>query len=392
MSKLAPISVHDLGGYLREQRQAAQLSLRQLSEVAGVSNPYLSQIERGLKRPSAEILQQLAKGLRISAESLYVRAGILEEQADHGDSPVVDVRAAVLADRRLTDRQRSVLLDVYESFVGDGATGAATDAAETPPARTAPARSRSTKTPSTPPAPADRSRPRQPPPRQGDRHDPRHRHPQDRHRQHAPSTSPSASPTSPSRRCATPASAPPPPARLLVATRRLPARVAGQAQQVPTLAFNRTLEIAGQAQESYDDLAERGEKLVKRLRSQKATQDLIAQAEHHRPPRQGAVTTARKAAAETQRAARATRDHRSPRGRRRRRDRRRVGAGRGGHQRQGRAQVGRRHPHPGQAHDHDRPQARRLHRARHQGHATSARKTAPTAAKATKAAATKVGD
>jgi transcriptional regulator with XRE-family HTH domain len=154
MSKLAPISVHDLGGYLREQRQAAQLSLRQLSEVAGVSNPYLSQIERGLKRPSAEILQQLAKGLRISAESLYVRAGILEEQADHGDSPVVDVRAAVLADRRLTDRQRSVLLDVYESFVGDGATGAAADGAETSPARTAPARSRPTKTPPATPAPA----------------------------------------------------------------------------------------------------------------------------------------------------------------------------------------------------------------------------------------------
>src|SRR4051812_39295019 len=156
MSKLAPISVHDLGGYLREQRQAAQLSLRQLSEVAGVSNPYLSQIERGLKRPSAEILQQLAKGLRISAESLYVRAGILEEQADHGDTPVVDVRAAVLADRRLTDRQRSVLLDVYESFVGDGATGAATDPAETPPARTAPARSRSAVTAPATPEPAAR--------------------------------------------------------------------------------------------------------------------------------------------------------------------------------------------------------------------------------------------
>ena len=132
MSKLAPISVHDLGGYLREQRQAAQLSLRQLSEVAGVSNPYLSQIERGLKKPSAEILQQLARGLRISAESLYVRAGILEEQADHGDAPVVDVRAAVLADRRLTDRQRSVLLDVYESFVGGSNEAAAEGATPTP--------------------------------------------------------------------------------------------------------------------------------------------------------------------------------------------------------------------------------------------------------------------
>jgi len=132
MSKLAPISVHDLGGYLREQRQAAQLSLRQLSEVAGVSNPYLSQIERGLKKPSAEILQQLARGLRISAESLYVRAGILEEQADHGDAPVVDVRAAVLADRRLTDRQRSVLLDVYESFVGGSNEAAAGGTTPTP--------------------------------------------------------------------------------------------------------------------------------------------------------------------------------------------------------------------------------------------------------------------
>lgn len=138
MSKLAPISVHDLGGYLREQRQAAQLSLRQLSEVAGVSNPYLSQIERGLKKPSAEILQQLARGLRISAESLYVRAGILEEQAEHGDAPVVDVRAAVLADRRLTDRQRSVLLDVYESFVGGSNEAAAGGATPTPTTGTTP--------------------------------------------------------------------------------------------------------------------------------------------------------------------------------------------------------------------------------------------------------------
>jgi transcriptional regulator with XRE-family HTH domain len=151
MSKLAPISVHDLGGYLREQRQAAQLSLRQLSEVAGVSNPYLSQIERGLKRPSAEILQQLAKGLRISAESLYVRAGILEEQADHGDAPVVDVRAAVLADRRLTDRQRSVLLDVYESFVA----GSGNDAAPgtTAPDSTTPETTEATEAGATAPAP-----------------------------------------------------------------------------------------------------------------------------------------------------------------------------------------------------------------------------------------------
>lgn len=123
MTRLPPISVHDLGGYLREQREHAQLSLRQLADVAGISNPYLSQIERGLKRPSAEILQALAKGLRISAETLYVKAGLLEEgesltPATAGHHPV-DVRAAVLADPRLTDRQRGVLLDVYDSFVGE---------------------------------------------------------------------------------------------------------------------------------------------------------------------------------------------------------------------------------------------------------------------------------
>ena len=121
MPKFTPISVHDLGDYLREQRHSAQLSLRQLSAVAGISNPYLSQIERGLKKPSAEILQALAKALRISAESLYVRAGILEERTDRGDTAPVDVTAAILAEPRLSDRQRAVLLDVYESFVGEPA-------------------------------------------------------------------------------------------------------------------------------------------------------------------------------------------------------------------------------------------------------------------------------
>jgi len=119
MPKFTPISVHDLGEYLREQRHSAQLSLRQLSEVAGISNPYLSQIERGLKRPSAEILQALAKALRISAESLYVRAGILEARTDLGEGHPVDVTEAILADPKLNDRQRAVLLDVYESFVGE---------------------------------------------------------------------------------------------------------------------------------------------------------------------------------------------------------------------------------------------------------------------------------
>ena len=123
MPTFTPISVHDLGEYLREQRQSAQLSLRQLSEVAGISNPYISQIERGLKKPSAEILQALAKALRISAESLYVRAGILEERTDDAGARPVDVTDAVLADPKLNDRQRAVLLDVYESFLGEPAAG-----------------------------------------------------------------------------------------------------------------------------------------------------------------------------------------------------------------------------------------------------------------------------
>jgi transcriptional regulator with XRE-family HTH domain len=113
------LSVHDLGTYLREQRESARLSVRQLSELAGVSNPYLSQIERGLKKPSAEILGQLAKGLRISAESLYVRAGILEERADQ-----MPLETAVLADQGLTERQKRVLLDIYESFRAENARAA----------------------------------------------------------------------------------------------------------------------------------------------------------------------------------------------------------------------------------------------------------------------------
>jgi transcriptional regulator with XRE-family HTH domain len=103
--------VSSIGEYIKEQREQAKISLRQLSAAAGVSNPYLSQIERGLRRPSAEILQQIAKGLRISVEALYVQAGILEDRpADSG------VRAAVLAASELTERQKQVLLEIYESF------------------------------------------------------------------------------------------------------------------------------------------------------------------------------------------------------------------------------------------------------------------------------------
>jgi transcriptional regulator with XRE-family HTH domain len=106
----------DIGEYIKEQRNNAKISLRQLSKLAGVSNPYLSQIERGLRKPSAEILQQIAKGLRISAEALYVQAGILDVPAG---GPVVD---AVRADTVLTERQKQVLLDVYESFRRENAT------------------------------------------------------------------------------------------------------------------------------------------------------------------------------------------------------------------------------------------------------------------------------
>ncbi len=103
-------TVQDIGDYIRAQRNIAQLSLRQLAKIAGVSNPYLSQVERGLRKPSARILQQIATGLRISAEALYVQAGILDERAG---GPVVD---AVVADVDLSERQKQVLLEVYESF------------------------------------------------------------------------------------------------------------------------------------------------------------------------------------------------------------------------------------------------------------------------------------
>jgi transcriptional regulator with XRE-family HTH domain len=100
-----------IGEFIREQRQQGQVSLRQLARLAGVSNPYLSQIERGLRKPSAEILQQIAKGLRISAEQLYIRAGILEFREGNQE-----LAAAVLGDPDLGERQKQVLLDIYESF------------------------------------------------------------------------------------------------------------------------------------------------------------------------------------------------------------------------------------------------------------------------------------
>src|SRR5690348_17209561 len=127
---MASLNVGNLGEYLRDQRRNAQLSLRQLADAAGVSNPYLSQIERGLRKPSADILQQLARALRISAETLYVQAGILDER----DRAGVEVRTAILTDAAINEKQKQVLLQIYESFRRENAT------ADAPPAAPAPAR------------------------------------------------------------------------------------------------------------------------------------------------------------------------------------------------------------------------------------------------------------
>ncbi|HEV2255594.1 MAG TPA: helix-turn-helix transcriptional regulator [Streptosporangiaceae bacterium] len=122
---MANQTVKSIGDYIREQREQARISMRQLAQQAGVSNPYLSQIERGLRKPSADILQQIAKGLRISAEALYVQAGILEDRpTDTG------VRSALLADAELSERQKQVLIEIYESFRKENAAIAEAQAAE----------------------------------------------------------------------------------------------------------------------------------------------------------------------------------------------------------------------------------------------------------------------
>jgi transcriptional regulator with XRE-family HTH domain len=113
LTESAAARVRDLGAFIREQRRAAKLSLRTLADRAGVSNPYLSQIERGLRRPSADILQRVAEALRISAESLYVQAGMLEERRGRLDE---HIRAA----SELTESQKRSLLEIYQAFVADG--------------------------------------------------------------------------------------------------------------------------------------------------------------------------------------------------------------------------------------------------------------------------------
>lgn len=134
---MAALNVRDLGAYIRDQRRSAQISVRQLAKLAGVSNPYLSQIERGMRKPSAEILQQIAKALRISAEALYVQAGILDERGTDSDVP-----AALMGDHHLTERQKQVLVEIYESFRRENEAGAAHPAEPVPaPARAADRRS-----------------------------------------------------------------------------------------------------------------------------------------------------------------------------------------------------------------------------------------------------------
>jgi transcriptional regulator with XRE-family HTH domain len=109
---MSPVNVSSIGSYIREQREQAKISIRQLAQAAGVSNPYLSQVERGLRRPSADILQQIAKGLRISAEALYVQAGVLDED----NAAETTVTRAIMADTEITDRQKRMMIDIYESF------------------------------------------------------------------------------------------------------------------------------------------------------------------------------------------------------------------------------------------------------------------------------------
>lgn len=127
----------ELGSFIREQRRSARLSLRKLSDLAGISNPYLSQIERGLRKPSAEILQAIAKGLRISAETLYVRAGILDANQEQ------DLVDEILKDSTLTERQKQALVDHYKSYVETSPHDRAASVSEVaPPSTEAPVVSR----------------------------------------------------------------------------------------------------------------------------------------------------------------------------------------------------------------------------------------------------------
>jgi len=110
-SEPEPARWHDLGAFIREQRRITDVSVRRLAELTGVSNPYLSQIERGLRRPSADILQQIARGLQISSETLYEKAGILDT-----DAREQDLEAEIRRDAHLSDDQKKALIQIYRSF------------------------------------------------------------------------------------------------------------------------------------------------------------------------------------------------------------------------------------------------------------------------------------
>ncbi len=131
------MDVKGLGSYIRDQREKGALSLRKLSGLAGVSIPYLSQVERGLRKPSAEILQAIAKGLRVSAETLYVQAGILEDRS------VPDVASAIMSDPTVTERQKQALIQIYEAFREE--TGRAAESASKSKGPSAPTPSRASK-------------------------------------------------------------------------------------------------------------------------------------------------------------------------------------------------------------------------------------------------------
>src|SRR5947208_12120601 len=120
------MNVREVGSFIRNQRQGARLSLKSVAGLAGVSIPYLSQVERGLRKPSADILQAIAKGLRISAETLYVQAGILE------DRPVPDMATTIMSDPNITERQKQALIQIYEAFRDE--TGRSLDGQEPAPA------------------------------------------------------------------------------------------------------------------------------------------------------------------------------------------------------------------------------------------------------------------
>jgi len=126
---MSPVNVSSIGSFIREQHEQAKMSIRQLARLAGLSQPYLSQMEWGLRKPSAEMLQQIAKGLRVSAEALYLQAGLGEDRPEG-----VRVRSAVLDDPDLTERQKQMLIELYDSFRKEAAMAAAAGPARPGPA------------------------------------------------------------------------------------------------------------------------------------------------------------------------------------------------------------------------------------------------------------------